>query len=253
MLSRRIIPCLLLKNTGLVKTVQFKNPTYIGDPINAVKIFNEKEVDEIIFLDITKTLENKAPNFELLEKIANECFIPFCYGGGVRDIATMKRIFKLGAEKVCVNTAAYENPELIAEAARMFGRQAIVASMDVGANFLGKYEVRVQCGKKKVSSDPIAYAREMQRLGAGELFVNSINRDGMMQGYDLNLLKQIADCVNIPVIGCGGAGSLSHVAEAFQNTNVSGLAAGSLFVFYGNQKGVLITYPDRKDIKGILQ
>jgi len=241
-----------LKNTGLVKTIQFKNPTYIGDPINAVRIFNEKEVDEIIFLDITKTLERKAPNFELIEKIANECFIPFCYGGGITDIDTMKKIFRLGAEKISINSAAYNNPELITEASRLFGSQSIVVSIDVRTNILGKYEIRTDCGTKKTRKNPIDYALEMQERGAGELFINSIDQDGMMRGYDLKLLKQISDSVDIPIIGCGGAGSLTHVAEAFSNSKVSALAAGSLFVYYGSQKGVLINYPERKNLERIL-
>lgn len=251
MLSVRVIPCLLLKNTGLVKTVKFRNPTYIGDPINAVHIFNDLQVDEIIFLDITKTLENHLPNFDLLQDIANECFIPFCYGGGIADIATMKRIFKLGAEKIAINTAAFSNRNLVRDAAELFGNQSVVISIDVKINWRGKAEVMINCGKKSTGIDPVFYATEMQKSGAGELLINSIDRDGTRQGYDINLLKQIAENVDIPVIALGGAGNLEHIKEVVLNSKVSAGAAGSLFVFYGNQNGVLINYPERKTIENL--
>lgn len=251
MLSVRVIPCLLLKNTGLVKTVKFSNPTYIGDPINAVHIFNDLQVDEIIFLDITKTLENHLPNFDLLQDIANECFIPFCYGGGIADIATMKRIFKLGAEKIAINTAAFSNRNLVRDAAELFGNQSVVISIDVKINWRGKAEVMINCGKKSTGIDPVIYAIEMQKLGAGELLINSVDRDGTRQGYDVNLLKKITENVDVPVVALGGAGSLEHIKEVVVNSKVSAGAAGSLFVFYGNQNGVLINYPERKTIENL--
>jgi imidazole glycerol-phosphate synthase subunit HisF len=251
MLSVRVIPCLLLKNTGLVKTVKFRNPTYIGDPINAVHIFNDLQVDEIIFLDITKTLENQFPNFDLLQDIANECFIPFCYGGGIGDIATMKRIFKLGAEKIAINTAAFNNRNLVRDAAEIFGNQSVVISIDVKISWRAKAEVMINCGKKSTGIDPVMYAIEMQKLGAGELLINSVDRDGTRQGYDVNLLKKITENVDVPVVALGGAGSLEHIKEVVVNSKVSAGAAGSLFVFYGNQNGVLINYPERKTIENL--
>ena len=251
MLSVRVIPCLLLKNTGLVKTINFKNPTYIGDPINAVHIFNDLEVDEIIFLDITKTRESKPPNFDLLQGIANECFIPFCYGGGVSDIETMKKLFKLGTEKIALNSAAFLNRDLVKMASDSFGSQSIVVSIDVKTNWFGKTEVVINCGKKATGIDPVSYAAEMQRKGAGELLINSIDRDGTRKGYDIQLLKQITENVDIPVIASGGAGKPEHFREVVINSRVSAVAAGSLFVYYGNKNGVLINYPDRKTIENL--
>ena len=249
MLSVRVIPSLLLKNTGLVKTIKFKNPTYIGDPINAVKIFNDKEVDEIIFLDITKTLENKQPNFDLIQDIANECFIPFAYGGGIKDIDTIKKIFKLGAEKVILNSVAYYDKSIITKASDIFGSQSIVVAIDVKKNWLGKNEVVVSCGTKKTGLNPVSYAIEMQKLGAGELFINSIDKDGTRNGYDIDLLKEITNNIEIPVIASGGAGNLEDMKLVVEKANVAAVAAGSLFVYYGNMNGVLINYPERNDIE----
>lgn len=251
MLSVRVIPCLLLKQTGLVKTVKFKNPKYLGDPINAVHIFNEKEVDEIIFLDITKTPENKPPNFPLISDISNECFIPFCYGGGVKDITTMKQLYKLGAEKIALNTAAFKNRTFVKEASDAFGSQSVVVSIDVKMNWRKKPEVVINCGKTSTGLDPVIYAKEMQKAGAGELLINSVDRDGTRLGYDIDLLKQITDNVEIPVIALGGAGNLEHIREAVVKSGVSAGAAGSLFVFYGNKNGVLINYPERKIIENL--
>lgn len=249
MLEVRVIPCLLLGNNGLVKTTKFRDPAYIGDPINAVRIFNDKEVDEIIFLDITRTPENGKPDFRMIEEISNECFIPFCYGGGIRDIETMKAIFKLGAEKISLNTAAFENPELVRKAADIFGSQSIVISIDVLKSWTGQSQVVTNCGKKATGVNPVDYAVMMQKAGAGELLVNSINKDGTQTGYDLELLKEITKHVNIPVIGCGGAGKLEHLKEAVDYSRVSGVAAGSLFIYFGNKKGVLINYPERPTLE----
>lgn len=249
MLSIRVIPSLLLKNTGLVKTIKFNRTNYIGDPINAVRIFNDKEVDEIVFLDITKTIENKEPNFDLIQDIANECFAPFAYGGGIKNIETIKKIFKLGAEKVIINSAAYYNKSLIAEAYEIFGSQSIVVSIDVKKNWLGKKEVVVNSGSKRTGIYPLEYAIEMQKLGAGELFINSVDRDGTRSGYDIPLLKEIAEKVNIPIIASGGAGSLEDMIDVVKTAKVAAVSAGSLFVYYGKQYGVLINYPDRKTLE----
>lgn len=245
----RVIPILLLKNAGLVKTIAFKDPTYVGDPINAVKIFNEKEVDELVFLDITATAENKNPPLKLLTDIASECFMPFCYGGAIRSIAQIKEIISLGVEKVAINSYAAENPQFVREAADAFGSSTIVVSVDIKKNFFGKYEVYTRSGRNKTGKDPVRYAGEMNKLGAGELLVNSIDRDGTMKGYDIELLKKISSEVDIPVIACGGAGTLSHFDEAIKKGGASAVAAGSMFVFHGRHRAVLINYPSPAELE----
>jgi imidazole glycerol-phosphate synthase subunit HisF len=249
MLKTRVIPCLLLKNEGLVKTVQFKHPKYVGDPINAVKIFNEKEVDELVFLDTTATIENRKPPLKPISEIATECFMPFCYGGGIRSIEDIAELFKLGVEKVSLNSYAVENPALISRAARMFGNQSIVVSIDVKKTLFGKYRVFTQGGRKASKHDPVEFAVRMQEAGAGELFLNSIDRDGTMQGYDLDLIKRVSEAVSIPVIACGGAGSLDDFAAAVKQGGASAVSAGSLFVFQGRHRAVLITYPSTKELE----
>ncbi len=251
MLSIRVIPSLLLKNTGLVKTTKFKKPVYIGDPINAVRIFNDKEVDEIVFLDITKTIENKSPNYNLIKDIADECFVPFAYGGGIKGIDSIRKIFKLGAEKVILNSIAFSNPSVVSEASSLFGAQSIVVSIDVKTNWFGKKEVVVNCGTKKTGVSPLKYAIEMQGLGAGELYINSIDRDGTRSGYDIDLLKEISSHVTIPIIASGGAGNLEDMKQAVQEAGIGAVAAGSLFVFHGIHHGVLINYPERETIESL--
>lgn len=251
MIRPRAIPCLLLKNNGLVKTVKFGNPTYIGDPINAVKIYNEKEVDELIFLDITATNESREPDFDLVQRIATECFMPFAYGGGIRSIDCIKKLLRLGVEKVILNTISHEKPDLVRQAADAFGSSTIIAALDIKKNLWGKYKRYIRSGKKAVDGDVIECAQRMEALGAGELFINSIDRDGVMQGYDLDIINKIAQSVNIPVIACGGAGNLSHIKDLIEKTNVSA-AAGSLFVYHGKIKGILINYPERTELDVIL-
>lgn len=249
MIRPRVIPALLLKGQGLVKTVKFKEPKYLGDPINIVRIFNDKEVDEIVLLDITATPENRAPQFDLLKNIASEAFIPLAYGGGIRTMDDIRKLLSIGIEKLIMNTSAIENPSLIRETADHAGSQAAVVSMDVKKNFLGKYEVVTRCGQKKTGLDPVKHAVEMEKMGAGEIFVNSIDCDGTMQGYDIDLVRKITDAVNIPVVACGGAGNLSHVAEVIKQGHASAAAAGSIFVFQGPLRGVLISYPTPKELK----
>jgi len=244
----RVIPCLLLKNEGLVKTVKFKDPKYLGDPINIVRIFNDKEVDELIFLDILATVENRRPNFELLGKITSECFMPLGYGGGIRTLEDVKQLLSMGVEKIVLNTSAVENPSLIRTAADYAGSQAVVISMDIKKTLLGKYEVYTRGGKKATGLDPVKFAIEMEKQGAGELFLNSIDRDGTMQGYDLELVRRVADSVTVPVVACGGAGNIQHLAEAIQ-AGASAAAAGSMFVFQGPLRGVLISYPAQEELK----
>lgn len=248
MLKTRAIPCLLLKNKGLVKTVRFKAPVYIGDPINAVRIFNEKEVDELVLLDITATAENKEPDYNMIYNIASEAFMPIGYGGGIRTIEQAKKIFNLGIEKIIINNIAVENPSFINEAAKIFGNQSVVVSIDVKKNLFGKYEIFVVNGKKNSKRNPVEFAIEAERQGAGELFVNSIDRDGTMTGYDLDLIKRITAKVGIPVIASGGAGKTAHFREAVLTGGASAVAAGSMFVFHGPHKAVLITYPTLKEL-----
>ena len=245
----RVIPVLLLKNAGLVKTVQFKEPKYLGDPINAVKIFNEKEVDELIFLDITATPENKKPMLDFLKQIAGECFMPLSYGGGIKTVEEIKDILKVGIEKVCLNTIAVENPEMVKKSVERYGSSTVCVSIDVKKNFFGKYEIHTHGGKINSKKDPVKFATEMDNAGVGELMVNSIDRDGMMQGYDTDLLKKITSQVNMPVIACGGAGNIHHLEEAIKQGGVSAVAAGSMFVFHGKHRAVLISYPEQEELE----
>jgi cyclase len=248
MIRPRVIPCLLLKHEGLVKTVKFKDPKYLGDPINIVRIFNDKEVDELIFLDILATVENRPPNFDLLGKITSECFMPLGYGGGIRTLEDVKKLLAIGVEKIVLNTSAVENPSLIRAAAEYAGSQAVVISMDVKKTMFGKHETYTRGGKKGTGLDPVKFAVEMEKQGAGELFLNSMDRDGMMQGYDLELIRRVAESVTIPVVACGGAGNIQHLAEAIQ-AGASAAAAGSMFVFQGPLRGVLISYPAQAELK----
>ena len=249
MLNKRIIPCLLIRNKGLVKTIKFKNPTYVGDPINAIKIFNEKEVDELVFLDITATRENREPPFKLISQIASECFMPVCYGGGIRTLDHIRTLFKLGIEKASINSYAAENPAFVKSAAEEFGSQSIVVSIDVKKNLFGSYKVFSNGGRKDVRRDPVSLAVEMEHRGAGELFLNSIDLDGTMQGYDINLIKQVSQAVGIPVIACGGAGKLQDFSEGVNKGGASAVSAGSFFVFQGPHRAVLITYPSAKELQ----
>jgi cyclase len=251
MIRARAIPCLLLKDNGLVKTVRFKDPTYIGDPINAVKIYNEKEVDELIFLDINATVEGREPNFDLVQRIASECFMPFAYGGGVKNLESIRKLLRLGVEKVILNSVTAENPELLRRATETFGSSTIIAAIDIKKTLWGKYKRFIRSGKTSVSGDIVECAQKLESLGAGELFVNSIDHDGVMQGYDVEIVQKIAHSVNIPVIACGGAGSLEHMRELIEKTSVSAAAAGSIFVYHGKLKGVLINYPSRTELDKI--
>ncbi len=243
MLRRRIIPCLLLKDKGLVKTIRFKESTYVGDPINAVKVFNQKEVDELVFLDILATRERRDPPLAFLSRIASECFMPFAYGGGIRSIETVRELLAVGVEKVVINSYAFENPDFIRTAAERFGSQSIVVSIDVKKTMFGKYVVCTEGGTRNTKKDPAEYAQQMAALGAGEIFLTSMDRDGMQQGYDLDLIRHVAPRVPVPVIACGGAGQVRHFSEAIHDAGASAVAAGSMFVFTGPHRAVLINYP----------
>jgi len=249
MFRPRVIPCLLLKNQGLVKTRKFKDPKYLGDPINIVRIFNDKEVDEIVFLDITATIEGKEPPYALLEDIVSEAFMPFGYGGGIRRLDQIKRILGLGVEKVVINTHAVDDPAFISEAAQMVGAQSIVASIDVKKTFWGKHEVYIKSGRKSTGLNPVGFAALMEKMGAGELIINSIDCDGTMKGYDLDLIKSITSAVSIPVVTSGGAGDVKDLADAVIHGGASAAGAGSLFVFHGPHRAVLISYPSNEELK----
>ena len=244
---------MLLKGNGLVKGVNFRNHTYIGDPINAVHIFNEKEVDELIFLDITATKENRCISLDTVQQIADECYMPFGVGGGITSIDQIRTILFSGAEKVVINSAAYLNPELIEEASGIFGNQSIVISIDVRKNIFGKYEVYIRSGSKKTNLKLVDYLKKIEECGAGELMITSINQEVTMSGYDVDLIKLVADRVNIPVIASGGAGNMEHFQNAVKIGKASAVAAGSFFVFYGKQKGVLINYPSKEEKESIFR
>lgn len=249
MIQTRVIPCLLLRDRGLVKTVKFKDPKYLGDPINVVKIFNDKEVDELVFLDITATPNRKKPSFELMAKIAGQCFMPLCYGGGVRTLEDMTKLFGIGIEKVSINTAAVEQPQLIRQAADKFGSQSVIVSIDVRKTWSGKYEIVTHGGRTRTGLDPVRFAADMEQAGAGELLLNSIDRDGTMEGYDLTLIKRVSGAVGIPVVACGGAGSIGDLVAAVKDGGASAAAAGSLFVFQMPHRAVLINYPNSRELQ----
>lgn len=250
MFRPRVIPVLLLKGKGLVKTVRFQNPTYIGDPINAVKLFNDMQADELVFLDITATSEKRTPSIDIIQQISDEAYMPFAVGGGINNVDDIKRLISSGAEKVVINTAAFSNPELIREAVDAAGSQSIIVSIDAKKNFFGKYEVYVKSGMKSTGKSPEKFAEEVAKLGAGEIIINSIDKDGMMDGYDLQLINRVSSVVDIPVVACGGAGKPEHFADAILS-GASAVAAGSIFVYHGPRKGVLINYPIRKELENL--
>lgn len=248
MLRPRIIPCLLVQNGGLVKTVRFSEPKYVGDPINAVKIFNEKEVDELVVLDIDATVHGREPDYALIGSMAAECRMPLCYGGGVKTVEQVERIISLGVEKVAISSAAIEDSALLTKAAARVGRQSIVVVLDVRkAGLFQRYELFTHNGRKGRGIAPLDFAMKVEENGAGEILVNAIDRDGTMQGYDLPLVKQIREAVGIPMSVVGGAGGLADLEALFRSCGVIGAAAGSLFVFKGKYRAVLIQYPGQSE------
>lgn len=248
MLRPRAIPCLLLKGDGLVKTRQFGAPKYIGDPINAVKLFNDLAADELMFLDITASREGREPDYARLEDIAGEAFMPIGYGGGVRSVEQARRLFRLGVEKVAVTTAAHDHPAVVSDLAEEFGSQSIVAGIDVKRDWLNRPRVMTRADLSRNRRDVVEYARELQERGAGEILLNAVDRDGMQQGYDLRLIQSISAAVSVPVVACGGAGTLAHLGEAVR-AGASAAAAGSLFVFTGPHRAVLINYPSAQELR----
>jgi len=248
MLYPRIIPCLLVKDKGLVKTTKFKNPKYVGDPINAVRIFNEKEVDELIVLDIDATTGKREPDYKMIEHLAAECRMPLCYGGGIKTVEQAEIIIGLGVEKVAISSAAIENLDLITIINERIGTQSVVVVLDVKKNMLGKmYEVRIHNGQKKTGKCPSELALQMEKLGAGEIVINSIDNDGTMKGYDLALVDKIRESINVQLTILGGAGSLHDIGQLINKYGVIGASAGSLFVFKGVYRAVLINYPNRAE------
>ena len=254
MLYPRIIPCLLIHNKGLVKTTKFKDSKYVGDPLNAVKIFNEKEVDELIVVDIDASRYDKEPDYKMIENLAIECRMPFCYGGGIKTIAQAQRIFSLGVEKIAVSSAAIENPKLISEMAERVGNQSVVVVLDVKKKTLSsKYELYIHNGTKSTGIDPVSFAAEMQKSGAGEIVINSIDQDGVMKGYDMNLINKIREVISIPITVMGGAGTMEDIGNIIQQHGIIGVAAGSLFVFKGKYRAVLINYPTENEKNTLLE
>jgi cyclase len=247
----RVLPCLLLSGEGLVKTVRFTAPTYVGDPINAVKIFNEREVDELVLLDITATRERRDPSFELLRAIAGECFMPLSYGGGIRTIGHARRLFSIGIEKIVINTAAVETPSLLTAVAEEYGSQAVIASIDVKKDWLGRTRVFTRAGTRNTGLPPQRHAAAVVASGAGEILLTSIERDGTMNGYDVEMIRDLSAAVPVPLVACGGAGTIAHLGEAI-NAGASAVAAGSLFVFTGSRRAVLINYPSPADLTAVL-
>lgn len=248
MLKHRIIPALLLRDSGLVKTTQFKDPVYVGDPINAIRIFNDKEVDELMVMDITASKEHREPNYALIEQFAGECFMPLAYGGGVRTVHQARQLFALGVEKVCVQSAAIENISFISELVGQFGSQSIMVSVDVKKGWLGQAKLYQASTAKLLDGSWLDYLSAFVSAGAGEILLNSVNKDGTLTGPDLQLIKQAADCVSVPLIAVGGISSLRDI-KACVDAGASAVAAGAFFVYHGPHRAVLITYPKYQDLE----
>jgi cyclase len=239
----RVLPVLLLEDGGLVKTVRFRDPRYVGDPINAVRIFNEKQADELVLLDIRATAEGRAPDLAGIEEIASEAFMPLAYGGGVRDVATATALIQVGVEKVVVNALTFEDPDAVRRMTDRLGASTIVAGIDADRSADGRYVVATRNATRPSTLGVRAHAEAVEAMGVGEIFLNAIHRDGTMEGYDLELIRQVTSAVGVPVVACGGAGSLDDLAAAVHQGGAAAAAAGSLFVFHGRHRAVLITYP----------
>ena len=252
MLLPRIIPCLLIKSKGLAKTIRFDNPKYIGDPINAVRIFNEKEVDELIVLDIDATVEGRGPDYKMIENLAAECRMPLCYGGGIRSVEQAQRILGLGVEKVAISSAAVEKPTIISEIAVRIGTQSVIVVLDARRDAGGDYTLLTHNGKRKTGRLARDFAVTAQALGAGEIVINAIDNDGVMQGYDCQLISLIREAVSLPLTALGGAGSLQDIGALIRAYGVIGAGAGSLFVFKGSYRAVLINYPNASEKETLL-
>lgn len=251
MFRPRVIPVLLLKNLGLVKSVKFKNHRYIGDPINAVKLFNDLGADELAFLDILANHENRSISLDFVKRVGDEANMPFSVGGGIKSLKEIQQILNAGAEKIILNTYASENPEFIKQAADEFGSSTIVVSIDVKKNLFGKELTYIFSGKRSTKYDPVGFAKMMEEKGAGEIIINSIDHDGMMQGYDLSLIRNVSEAVRIPVVALGGAGNYSDLIRAVEEGYASAVAAGSMFIYHGPRRAVLINYPTNDELKNL--
>jgi cyclase len=251
-LQPRVMPCLLLADGALVKTIRFKSPQYIGDPVNTINIFNRLEADEVVLLDILATPNNREPDFALIEEVASECTAPLAYGGGIRTLEHAKRIFKIGVEKIVVNTQAAVEPGFIRQLADSFGSQAIIGSVDAKKGMWGGYRVHVAGGRTALKVDPVAHARALAAAGAGEILLTSIDCDGVMKGYDLDLVRSVSEAVDVPLIACGGAGKRADLPLPIKFAGASAVAAGSLFVYQGPERGVLINFPSRPQLDQLL-
>lgn len=252
MLKTRIIPCLLLKGEGLVKTRKFSDPKYVGDPINTVRIFNDFEVDELVFLDIEASRQKRGPNFKVLTEIANECFMPLAYGGGIRTLDDVQKIFSIGFEKISINSFAFEDASFITRASDILGSQSVIASIDVKKNFWGRYEVYTLGGTRNTKADPVEYALKVEEAGAGEILLTSIDHEGTWSGFDIELTRKVAEAVSIPVIAQGGAGKVEDIGLAVKQGKASAVGLGSMVVYQAKGMGVLINYPDRDSLEKVL-
>jgi len=252
MLKHRVIPCLLLQNGGLVKTLKFSKPKYVGDPINAIRIFNDKEVDELMVLDITASKEGREPKYSLIEQFAGECFMPLCYGGGIRTVKQAKQLFSLGVEKVCLQTAALEDLTLISKIAEQFGRQSVLISVDIKKNWLGKQKLYSSKKSKMLPQAWIDFMRQAVEAGAGEVILNAVDCDGVMEGMDLELIRVASEAITVPLIAAGGVGSLEDIRSGV-NVGAAAVSAGAFFVFHGPHRAVLITYPCYQELENLLK
>lgn len=251
-MKTRVIPVLLLKNQGLVKTIKFRDATYVGDPINIIRIYNEKEVDEIAFLDISATPERKPPNYQMIEDIAGEAFMPVAYGGGIDSYEMAAKIFSLGIEKVIINTAAFTSPSLITRISDSYGSQSVVVCIDCKKSLFGKYDLYTHSGRKKQAVALQKHLEQAVHAGAGEIIINNITRDGTQEGYDTDLLKLVSSLVTVPTVACGGAGKIGDLVDAVKEGGVSAVGAGSMFVFNGKHRAVLVSYPERSVLEASL-
>jgi cyclase len=250
MLQHRVIPCLLLRNGGLVKTYKFAHPKYVGDPINAIRIFNEKEVDELLVLDIEASKSKSEPDYDLIEQFAGECFMPLCYGGGITSVDQARRLFSLGVEKVSLQAGALGNLDLVSAIATLYGNQSVVVSIDIKTNLLGRHKLYSSVAGKNLNIDWLNFLKMAVEAGAGEILLNGVDRDGTMSGMDLPLIERAASVCSVPLIACGGAGSLDDIKKAAQ-AGASAVACGAFFVYHGPHRAVLITYPKYAELTNL--
>lgn len=252
MLKHRVIPALLLRNFGLVKTTRFKDPKYVGDPINAIRIFNDKEVDELMVLDIMASKERREPNYALIEQFAGECFMPLAYGGGIRNVAQARQLFSLGVEKICLQTAALENPSLISDLAYEFGSQSVMVSVDIKKNWLSKPKLYHSATGKFMDAPWMDTLNELVSAGAGEVLLNVVDKDGTLMGPDLSIIEQASTSVDVPLIALGGVSSLADIRDCI-DAGASAVAAGAFFVYHGPHRAVLITYPKYEELAQLFE